>query len=91
MPRVVTPTLVSRTEACHHLGIVPRTFSRHWKSVFTDPRSPERRVQRVERSVYDDELREAVLAGGGVEPKAKGAVLMLRKALGRTDTREQPR
>lgn len=82
MPRTLPiPTLVHRRAACGHLGISISTFERYWQEVFTDPRAVTERVKGELRKVFDDELREAVEHGGG--PRARAAVLLLRKVLGR--------
>lgn len=82
MPRTITK-LVGRAAACEHLGICPRTFSRHWANVFTDPRGPESRAKGAARRVYEDELAAAVDGGGGVEQKAKNAVYRVRSLMNR--------
>ena len=86
MPRLFHPKtrLVRRREACYRLGISPRSFDRHWASVFTDPRDPEFQSAGNLRMVFSDELDAAVNAGGG--RKGRIAVLNIRGKLNRKES-----
>ncbi|VTR92519.1 unnamed protein product [Gemmata massiliana] len=77
----LTTRLVKLREACHALAISHDSFSRHWQAVFTETRDKEERKKGVHRKVFEDELAKAVNAGGGT--KAKNAVLMFRRTMGR--------
>lgn len=57
------------------------TYTRHWQSVFTDTRDTEERKKGVHRRVYEDELAEALNAGGG--NRGRTAVLAFRQTVGR--------
>lgn len=83
IPRLTT-RLISRAAACDALGVAPRSFSRHWAAVFTDPRPPDDRRPRVRRQVYEDEVAVAVEAGGG--RRGRLAVLDYRARVGRSKT-----
>lgn len=86
MPRIVYPKLTnslkSRRVACEALGISPRSFDRHWASIFTDPRDPKYRQAGVIRQVFEDELSIAVSAGGG--HRGRLAVLSYRGRMRRS-------
>lgn len=83
-PTTTIPRLLSKAAACDRLGICVRSFARHWQDVFTDRRPPAARGPGSDRLVYEDELAEAVEHGGGVNPRAKAAVLAYRGLLKRT-------
>jgi hypothetical protein len=76
-----TPGLVKVKEVCRALAISQAGFSRHWHTVFTETRDQQKKG--APRRVYDDELAEAVNAGGGTSGKAKAAVLLFRETMGR--------
>lgn len=78
------PRLLTKAAACEYLGIGPVSFWRHWQEVFTDRRPAGVRGPGTDRLVYEDELAEAVAHGGGVNPRAKAAVLRYRGLLKRT-------
>ncbi len=83
MPRTLKPTTivrcVSKREAYESLGISHEAFRQHWQDVFTDKRPENQRGKGSRRMVFEDELREACAAGGGVLHGAKVAVLNYRR------------
>lgn len=84
--------LVSRAEARRRLAISDSSFARHWNDVFTDPRPAHLRHVGVARTVFEDELTVAVVAGGG--RRGRIAVLNYRGRIRRieagADVRTEP-
>lgn len=78
---LLTTKLLKVKEVCDALGISEDTFSRHWQGVFTETRDPAEKRKGVHRHVFEDEVAEAVNAGGGARGRA--AVLTFRRTMRR--------